>query len=87
MSDPFKFYASGLTSPGRNAAAVTPSDVADLASTARAFYVGGAGDVKLTTANGDTVTLVGLAAGIPIPITAQRIFATGTTATSIVAIW
>ena len=87
MSDPFKFYASGLTSPGRNAAAVTPSDVADLPNTARAIYVGGGGAVALTTANGDTVTFTGLSAGQLLPVTAERIFATGTTATSIVAIW
>lgn len=87
MADPFKLNATGLTSPGRNAAAVTPNDSADLSVTARALYIGGAGNVSLVTANGDTVTFVGLAAGSVLPVTAARVRLTDTTATSIVAIW
>ena len=87
MSDPFQSNATGLTSPGRNAEAVTPSDVADLPTTARALYIGGAGDVAMTTAGGSTVTFIGLAVGQVLPVTAERVFATGTTATNIVAIW
>lgn len=67
-------------------AAVTPSDTVDLTFTARALWVGGAGDVKVNTANGDTITLVGVAAGSLLPVAVKRVFATLTTATSIVAL-
>lgn len=87
MADPFKFNATGLTSPGRNAFAVTPNDSTDLTFTARGLYIGGGGDVKLDTAQGDTVTFVGVPAGSVLPVTAARVYSTDTTATSIVAIW
>lgn len=51
------------------------------------LYVGVTGDVKLITAAGDTVTLVGVLAGSFIPIQVTRIFRTGTTATNIIALW
>jgi hypothetical protein len=87
MNDPFQSNATGLTSPGRNAEAVTPSNDADLPTTARALYIGGAGDVALITAGGNTATFTGLSAGQILPITAARVLATATTATNIVAIW
>jgi hypothetical protein len=50
------------------------------------LYVGGAGDLTVLTAGGNTVTLVGVAAGTFIPIQVVRVF-TSTTATSILALW
>lgn len=47
------------------------------------LYVGGTGNVKVDTANGDTVTIVALAAGVWHPISVTKIYATGTTATDI----
>ncbi len=67
-------------------AAVTPSDSTDLSFVARGLWVGGAGDVKVTTANGDTITLSGVQAGTLIPVAVSRVFATLTTATLIVAL-
>lgn len=87
MADPFADRATGLDSPARNAAAVTPNDSTDLTTTARALWVGGAGDVSVITAGGDTVTLEGAAAGGIIPVCVSRVRATGTTATDIVALW
>jgi hypothetical protein len=81
---------------GRSAAAVTPSDTTNIPSVSTedgsgnngcVLYVGGAGDVKVLTVGGNEVTLVGIAAGTFIPIQVLRVFATGTTATNIVAIW
>ena len=68
----------------KHATAVTPSDSVDLVEAARAIYLGVGGDVKLTTLGGDVVTFVGLAGGVVHPITAIRIWSTGTTASSIV---
>lgn len=77
----------GLVGPCEFGAAITPNDSTDLTVTSRAIYVGGGGDIALITKGGSTITLAGAAAGSVIPIRAVRIKATGTTATSLVAIW
>ena len=74
------------TDPGYSAAAVTPSDTAHLGNV-RALYIGGAGDVKIDAEGGGTVTFVGVQAGSIIPVRAVRVYATGTDATSIVALY
>lgn len=71
--------------PIRYLNSVTPNDSADLGSPARALYVGVSGDVAIHDMNGDTVTIVGLAAGVVHPIAAKRVMSTNTTATSILA--
>ena len=80
-------YGIGWTAPGYDAAAVTPNDSTDLSKPARALYIGGAGDVKLNTEAGTTVTFTGLAAGSVLPVRATRVHSTDTTATNIVAIY
>ena len=72
--------------PAQDAAAVTPSDTAELSPVARSLYVGGAGDVKVTTEAGTDVTFSGALAGSIIPVRCRRVFSTGTTATNIVAL-
>lgn len=84
MPDQFNSYATELDSPAVSAVEITPADGADLAWTSRALYVGGQGDVKVTTCGGDTVTFVGLVGLLPVRV--KRVFATGTTATGIVAL-
>lgn len=75
------------------AAAVTPSDSADIAAVTGGvnngcvLYVGGAGDVKVKTVGGDEVTFTGIQAGTFMPVQVVRVYATGTSATSIVALW
>jgi hypothetical protein len=78
------------------AAAVTPSDTVDIPSVSTqdgtgnngcVLYVGVAGDVKVTTAGGDTVVFVGLLAGMFVPVQVLKVWATDTTATDIVALW
>jgi len=83
--DAFKNRESSLESPARRAEAVTPSDIADLPNSSRALYVGGAGDIEVTTVGGDTVTLA--AASGFLPLCVARVHAAGTTATNIVALW
>lgn len=85
MTDKFRNRESSLDSPARRAEAVTPNDAADLPNFSRALYVGEGGDIRLTTVGGDTVTL-SAATGF-LPICAARVHATGTSATSIVALW
>ena len=80
----------------RRAAAVTPSDTANIPSVSSedgsgnngcVLYVGGAGDVKVLTVGRDEVTFTGILAGTFIPVQVLRVYSTGTTATSIVALW
>lgn len=75
------------TEPARDAAAVTPSDSAQISRVARALYVGGSGDVRLVTEEGNTVTFQDIVAGSILPVKATKVFATGTTATNIVALF
>jgi hypothetical protein len=52
----------------------------------RGVYVGGAGDVALTTGAGTAVTFTAVPAGTLIPIFFTSIQKTGTTATSLLAL-
>ncbi len=66
---------------------VTPSDTVPLSiGFCRAIYVGGTGNIKVTMVGGGTLTFTGIPAGTILPVCATLIWATGTTATSIVAI-
>lgn len=85
--DTFAGFSSGLDSPIRHVAAVTPDDANDLGFVTRGIIVGVAGDVAVVTAEGESVTLPALVAGITHPYRVSRIKATGTTATSIKAAW
>jgi len=85
MSDQFANHSSGLESPATILVEVTPSDSADLAQPSRALNVSASGTVRVTTTGGTTATLY-VAAGVGFPVRAQRIWATGTSATDIVAL-
>ncbi len=65
------------------AAVVTPNDSSDL-SKEGIVYVGGAGDVKVNTIAGNTVTFYGVPAGSYVPVRVKRVYSTGTTATNMV---
>lgn len=85
MVDSVSDKQPGLSSPARHVAAITPSDSDNLANTAKAFFVGVAGDVKFTTLGGDTVTMA-----MPVgyhPISIVKVFSTGTTASGIYALY
>lgn len=69
---------------------ITPSDVEDLTfqgvrRNAGAIEVGGAGDVRITTVRGQDITFYARAAGSTLPYKAKKVWATGTTATLLVA--
>ena len=76
----------GMTDPGYDAAAITPSDTAHIGN-ARALYIGGAGDVKVKTIAGSDVTFSNVVEGSIIPIRCKVVYSTGTTATDIVAFY
>lgn len=85
--DAYMNHARSPGDPARRAVAVTPGDASDLSPWAKALYLGQGGDLKLIPAGGsDPVTLKNHPAGY-VAVQARRIFATGTTAAHIVALY
>ena len=64
--------------------AITPSDSADLPKPAIGLNAGGAGTIKVNMVNGDIGVTWTIAAGGVLPVAVTKVYATGTTATSIV---
>ena len=88
MADNFNIFDSDLSSPGKNAYNVTPSDGADLSFTSRALYVGTSGNINVIMA-GDTAntTFTNVQNGTTLPIRVKKVWTTGTTASNIVCIY
>lgn len=74
-------------SPYTHGAAVTPHDTNELTTYSRGIYVGGAGNVKVTTVDGDAITYVAVPVGVTLDIQAKIVWSTGTTATNLLALW
>lgn len=71
----------------QNAAAVTPNDTTDLDRTCSALYIGQTGDVKVNIENsGEAIIFKSVPVGF-LPVRATRVYATGTTAQNILALW
>jgi hypothetical protein len=85
MVDTFSSHGTSITSPPARAAQVTPDDTNDLPFFSRAIYVGTAGDMHVRTLEGDDVTYKNLSGTKVLRV--ARIFATGTTASDIIAEW
>jgi hypothetical protein len=75
-----------ILAPYKSAVAVTTSDSA-LIPVTDALYVGGAGNIVVTTQNGDSVTFTGVPVGTVLPIAVSQVKATSTTATLILALY
>lgn len=69
--------------PATNAEEITANDGTTLDET-RAIYVGTSGDVKVDTADGDTVTFKNVVGGSILPIAVTKVYSTGTTASDFV---
>jgi hypothetical protein len=67
------------------AVAITLNDTAQVRCSA--IYVGGAGNLAVTTEGGDNVTLNGLTAGSLIPLACSVLKSSGSTATNILALF
>jgi hypothetical protein len=85
--DKFADFPTNLTAPGRDAAAVSPDDLSDLAVLPRALFIGQGGALALRMAGGQDVVFQGVQSGTILPVRVRRVMATGTTATSILALW
>ncbi len=86
MSDSFADHAVSLTAPATRAEAIIPNDGADLAHVTRAIFVGQTGNLRLRTAGGEIVTFANVQGGVIYPVRADRILATGTTASDILGL-
>ena len=51
------------------------------------LYIGTAGALKVTTIGGDAVTFIGINTGAIDPVQVAKVWATGTTASNIIALW
>ena len=82
-----KAYAgeTNILAPMDDAVAVTPSNTVDLTNHAVRLYVGVTGSVKVDLVSGSTVTYATVPAGSYLNVRVKRVYATGTSATSIVA--
>lgn len=87
MTDTFRKHSRSLTAPPENAAAIQPSDGAILGHATRAVYVGGSGTLRVEMMSGEEIVFAGLTAGMVLPVRVQKVFASGTTATDLVALW
>jgi len=78
---------NGLDAPYSSLKAVTPSDTVDLPfGVCSALYCAGAGNIKLDTVGGDTVTIAVSAGWAALTkILVRRVWSTNTTATTIIA--
>lgn len=79
---------------GMRAAAVTPSNTVNIPSISGpdaaqpcVLYIGTGGTLKVLTEGGDEVTFTNIPNGTFFPVNVLRVFATGTDATNIIAIW
>ena len=78
-SPTFPMFPGGATT-------FTNSDTVNL-ETPSVIYVGGAGNVKVTTAQGDDTVFIGLQPGQVIPVQVIRVWSSGTTATNLLRIY
>jgi len=82
-----RYRANNIANPAAGAIAVTPNDSTDLASQARALWIGTGGDVTVITVDGQTVLLANIPDGSLLPVRCTRVKSTGTTASDIVALY
>lgn len=72
--------------PAIGAMTITPNDNTDI-SICRGIYIGGSGDLRVKMLDGTIVVFTSIAAGMVHPLSISRVYATGTTATGIVAVY
>ena len=74
----------GQASPAWHAAIITPGS-GPLPFVTRGLWIGGAGNVNLITAGGETLTFANVSGVLPLRVV--EVLTAGTTATDIVGLW
>ena len=85
IADLFSKYIMGRTDTAKKSLTITPNDSVDLPERARSIWVGGAGSVSIVDPYGNTAVYVGVDGGQVILAEVDRVNATGTSATSLIA--
>jgi len=75
------------SSPAQGAFNITPSDSANVTHTTRGIFVGGAGNLSVVMASGESAFFTGVLAGTIYPICVTKVLSSGTTATSLVGLY
>ena len=86
MPDRFNAHPPSMTGPATRAFPITPSDSALLPEVTRAVYVGTFGTLALRLSEGQTVTLTNVPAGSILPLRADLVLASGTSAGGLVGL-
>jgi hypothetical protein len=86
IDDRFADYPDTPALPAVSASEVVPDDDADLAQVSTAINVATPGAVRVTTRAGDIIDVF-VAAGSVFPLRVRKVWATGTTATGIRALY
>jgi hypothetical protein len=82
------YLSADATVSAHRASTVTTSDSTIYEQPTRGLYIGGAGNIVVDMADGgSSIPFVGLLGGGVYPFQVTRIYATGTTATNIVALY
>jgi hypothetical protein len=84
---PAPYLTADATVSARRASEVVTSNTVTYEDPTRGVYVGVGGNVKVDMVSGGTVNFLNIIAGTLLPIQVVRIYATGTTATNLVALY
>lgn len=87
MPDVYDSLSPSLSSPAVNGQTISPSNSNLLSNVTRAIYVGGAGSVTIEFVSGAQVTLQGVPSGTTLPVRAQKVLSSNTTATGLIGLW
>lgn len=79
MSNQGAFRSANATVSAHGAAAVTKSDTAEM-PICRSLWIGVGGTIKVTMADGQDVSFVGVPSGSVLPVQVVRVWDTGTDA-------
>ena len=87
MTDTFNSASPGLTSPLERGFSVTAHDTNELSHVTRELFIGTGGNIVLELKHGDSITLNNVPDGARLPYRANKVLATGTTASDIVGLY
>lgn len=87
MADQFSSTADQVSAPATRVLAVVPHDTNALVDIPKALFVGTGGTVTLRGLSGGDVLFKNLASGSILPVRAQYVRATGTTAADLLALY
>ena len=91
MADIYSHNTTLNPDPAVDGFAITPNDTIVFAQTTRSIYVGGGGNVSIKFGNkaqtNSVITFTGVPAAFFLPVRAQSVMNTGTTATGIIGLF